>query len=70
MAAALSDYMIHLPSTHFQTRWAGHSGLLVRGQGEVSQAVGGTLRGPGPDQAPPVLVQHRHKCCQKQREEA
>ena len=21
MAAALSDYIIHLPSTHFQTRW-------------------------------------------------
>ena len=70
MAAALSDYIIHLSSTHFQTRRAGHSGLLVRGQGEVRQAVGGTLRGPGPDQAPPVLVQHRHKGCQEQREEA
>ena len=42
---------------------AGHSGLLVGGQGEVGQVVGGTLRGPGPDQAPPVLVQHRHECC-------
>ena len=39
------------------------SGLLVGGQGEVGQVVGGTLRGPGPDQAPPVLVQHRHECC-------
>ena len=24
---------------------------------------GGTLRGPGPDQASPDLKQHRHKCC-------
>ena len=39
---------------------ARQSGLLVGGQGEVGQVVGGTLRGPGPDQAPPVWVQHRH----------
>ena len=42
---------------------AGHSGLLVGGHEEVGQVVRGTLRGPGPDQAPPVLVQHRHECC-------
>ena len=42
---------------------AGHSGLLVGGQGEVGQVVGGTLCGPGPDQAPSVLVQHCLKCC-------
>ena len=42
---------------------AGQSGLLVGGQGEVDQVVGGTLRGHGPDQAPPVLVQHRLECC-------
>ena len=43
---------------------AGHSGLLVEGQGEVGQVDGGTLRGPVPDQASLVLVQHCHKCCQ------
>ena len=42
---------------------AGHSGLLVGGRGEAGQAVGGTLCGPGPDQAPPVWAQHRHECC-------
>ena len=42
---------------------AGHSGLLAGGQGEVGQVVGGTFRGPDPDQAPPVWVQHRHECC-------
>ena len=34
---------------------AGHSGLLVGGQGEVGQVVGGTPRGPGPDQGPSSL---------------
>ena len=42
---------------------AGHSGFHVGGQGEVGEVVGGTLHGPGPDQAPPVLLQHHHKCC-------
>ena len=42
---------------------AGHSGLLVGGHEEVGQVVGGTLRGPGPDQASPNLIQHRYKCC-------
>ena len=42
---------------------AGHSGLLVGGHEEVGQVVGGSLRGPSPDQAPPVWRQHRHKCC-------
>ena len=42
---------------------AGYSGLLIGGQGEVGQVVGGTLRGPGPDKAHPFWVQHRHKCC-------
>ena len=41
----------------------GHSWPLVGGQGEVGQVDGGTLRGPGPDQASPDLKQHRHKCC-------
>ena len=59
MAAA--DYTPSLNSLPDQM--AGHSGLLVGGQGEVGQVVGGTLRGPGPDQAPPVWRQHRHKCC-------
>ena len=29
MAAALSDYIIHLPSTHFQTRWLDIVGSLL-----------------------------------------
>ena len=29
MAAALSDYIIHLPSTHFQTRWLDTVGSLL-----------------------------------------
>ena len=29
MAAALSDYIIHLPSTHFQTRWLVIVGSLL-----------------------------------------
>ena len=69
MAAALSADITHLPSTHFQTRWLG-IGVLIGRQREGGLVVGGTLCGPGPDQAPPVVVQHRHKGCQKQREEA
>ena len=42
---------------------AGHTGLLVGGHGEVGQVVGRTLRGPGPDQASPVLVQHCLEWC-------
>ena len=46
MAAA--DYPPSLNSLPDQM--AGHSGLLVGGQGEVGQVVEGTLHGPGPDQ--------------------
>ena len=33
MAAALSDYIIHLPSTHFQTRWLDIVGSLLEDEG-------------------------------------
>ena len=60
MAAALSDYV---PTFSLPDQLAGQSVLLVGGQGEVGQVVGGTPRDPGPDQASPVLVQLRLKCC-------
>ena len=33
MAAALSDYIINLPPTHFQTRWLDIVGSLSEDQG-------------------------------------
>ena len=33
MAAVLSDYIIHLPSTHFQTRWLVIVGSLLEDKG-------------------------------------
>ena len=41
----------------------GQGGPLVGRQGEVSQVDGETPCGPGPDQASPDLIQHRHKRC-------
>ena len=48
MAAALSDYLTHLPQTHFQTksnRWT--KWFLVGGQWEVGQFDGVTLHQSG-----------------------
>ena len=63
VTATLSDYSTHLVSTCLQTKWLDEVGSLLGGQGEVGQVHGGTLHGPGPDQASPDVKQHHHKCC-------
>ena len=41
MAAALSDYIIHLPSTHFQTRWLDIVGSLLEDKGRLVRLLEG-----------------------------
>ena len=41
MAAALSDYIIHLPSTHFQTRWLDKVGSLLEDRGRLVRLLEG-----------------------------
>ena len=41
MAAALSDDIFHLPSTHFQTRWLGIVGSLLEDKGRLGRLLEG-----------------------------
>ena len=41
MAEALSDYIIHLPSSHFQTRWLGIVGSLLEDKGRLVRLLEG-----------------------------
>ena len=41
MAAALSDDIFHLPSTHFQTRWLGIVGSLLEDKGRLVRLLEG-----------------------------
>ena len=41
MAAALSDEIFHLPSTHFQTRWLGIVGSLLEDKGRLVRLLEG-----------------------------
>ena len=41
MAAALSGYIIHLPSTHFQTRWLDIVGSWLEDEGRLVRLLEG-----------------------------
>ena len=41
MAAVLSGYIIHLPSTHFQTRWLDIVGSLLEDKGRLVRLLEG-----------------------------